>query len=54
MTDQSYNFAYLDEDTKRMITARSEGDRGASLSGALYFASREMPMPYGWGPAACG
>ena len=45
---QAYNFAYLDEQTKRMI-------RRAILKGIAVpcyqvpFASREMPMPYGWG-----
>ena len=43
-----YNFAYLDEQTKRMIR------RGLLKSIAIPgyqvpFASREMPMPYGWG-----
>ncbi|GGE87681.1 alpha-D-ribose 1-methylphosphonate 5-phosphate C-P-lyase PhnJ [Stappia taiwanensis] len=44
----AYNFAYLDEQTKRMI-------RRAILKGIAIpayqvpFASREMPMPYGWG-----
>ncbi|MEZ5722452.1 MAG: alpha-D-ribose 1-methylphosphonate 5-phosphate C-P-lyase PhnJ [Paracoccaceae bacterium] len=46
MTD--YNFAYLDEQTKRMIRrAILEGRGDPRVSGA--FASREMPMPYGWG-----
>jgi len=48
MTGRDYNFAYLDEQTKRMI-------RGALLKAVAIpgyqvpFASREMPMPYGWG-----
>ncbi|WP_374425492.1 alpha-D-ribose 1-methylphosphonate 5-phosphate C-P-lyase PhnJ [Paracoccus sp. (in: a-proteobacteria)] len=48
MTDQSYNFAYLDEDTKRMI--RRAILKGIAVPGyQVPFASREMPMPYGWG-----
>ena len=46
MTD--YNFAYLDEDTKRMI--RRAILKALSVPGyQVPFASREMPMPYGWG-----
>ena len=46
MTD--YNFAYLDEDTKRMI--RRAILKGIAVPGyQVPFASREMPMPYGWG-----
>ena len=46
MTD--YNFAYLDEDTKRMI--RRAILKGLAIPGyQVPFASREMPMPYGWG-----
>ncbi|WBU61642.1 alpha-D-ribose 1-methylphosphonate 5-phosphate C-P-lyase PhnJ [Paracoccus albus] len=48
MTDQAYNFAYLDEDTKRMI--RRAILKGLAVPGyQVPFASREMPMPYGWG-----
>ena len=48
MTDQAYNFAYLDEDTKRMI--RRAILKGIAVPGyQVPFASREMPMPYGWG-----
>lgn len=48
MTDQAYNFAYLDEDTKRMI--RRAILKGVAIPGyQVPFASREMPMPYGWG-----
>lgn len=48
MTDQSYNFAYLDEQTKRMI--RRAILKGVAVPGyQVPFASREMPMPYGWG-----
>lgn len=44
----AYNFAYLDEDTKRMI--RRAILKGLAVPGyQVPFASREMPMPYGWG-----
>ncbi|WP_299407565.1 alpha-D-ribose 1-methylphosphonate 5-phosphate C-P-lyase PhnJ [uncultured Roseobacter sp.] len=44
----SYNFAYLDEQTKRMI--RRAILKGLAVPGyQVPFASREMPMPYGWG-----
>ena len=44
----SYNFAYLDEQTKRMI--RRAILKGLAIPGyQVPFASREMPMPYGWG-----
>jgi alpha-D-ribose 1-methylphosphonate 5-phosphate C-P lyase len=43
-----YNFAYLDEDTKRMI--RRAILKAVAIPGyQVPFASREMPMPYGWG-----
>ena len=43
-----YNFAYLDEETKRMI--RRAILKGVAIPGyQVPFASREMPMPYGWG-----
>jgi alpha-D-ribose 1-methylphosphonate 5-phosphate C-P lyase len=43
-----YNFAYLDEDTKRMI--RRALLKALAIPGyQVPFASREMPMPYGWG-----
>ncbi len=45
---QDYNFAYLDEQTKRMI--RRAILKGLAIPGyQVPFASREMPMPYGWG-----
>lgn len=48
MSDQAYNFAYLDEATKRMI--RRALLKGIAVPGyQVPFASREMPMPYGWG-----
>lgn len=43
-----YNFAYLDEQTKRMI--RRAILKGLAIPGyQVPFASREMPMPFGWG-----
>ena len=43
-----YNFAYLDEQTKRMI--RRAILKAVAVPGyQVPFASREMPMPYGWG-----
>ena len=48
MTDQAYNFAYLDEQTKRMIR-RAILKAVAIPAYQVPFASREMPMPYGWG-----
>ena len=48
MTGQAYNFAYLDEATKRMI--RRAILKAVAVPGyQVPFASREMPMPYGWG-----
>jgi alpha-D-ribose 1-methylphosphonate 5-phosphate C-P lyase len=44
----SYNFAYLDEQTKRMI--RRAILKAVAIPGyQVPFAGREMPMPYGWG-----
>ncbi len=44
----SYNFAYLDEQTKRMI--RRAILKGIAIPGyQVPFASREMPRPSGWG-----
>ncbi|WP_432453942.1 MULTISPECIES: alpha-D-ribose 1-methylphosphonate 5-phosphate C-P-lyase PhnJ [unclassified Agarivorans] len=46
--DQQYNFAYLDEQTKRMI--RRAILKGVAIPGyQVPFGGREMPMPYGWG-----
>ena len=43
-----YNFAYLDEGTKRMI--RRAILKAIAIPGyQVPFAAREMPMPYGWG-----
>jgi alpha-D-ribose 1-methylphosphonate 5-phosphate C-P lyase len=48
MTIQNYNFAYLNEQTKRMI--RRAILKAVAIPGyQVPFASREMPMPYGWG-----
>lgn len=43
-----YNFAFLDEGTKRMV--RRALLKAVAIPGyQVPFASREMPMPYGWG-----
>lgn len=43
-----YNFAYLDEGTKRMI--RRAILKAVAIPGhQIPFGSREMPLPYGWG-----
>jgi alpha-D-ribose 1-methylphosphonate 5-phosphate C-P lyase len=43
-----YNFAYLDEQTKRMI--RRAILKAVAMPGhQIPFGSREMPLPYGWG-----
>jgi alpha-D-ribose 1-methylphosphonate 5-phosphate C-P lyase len=50
MSDASsgYNFAYLDEQTKRMI--RRAILKAVAIPGyQVPFGSREMPLPYGWG-----
>ena len=48
MTAPLYNFAYLNEQTKRMI--RRALLKAVAVPGyQVPFASREMPMPYGWG-----
>jgi alpha-D-ribose 1-methylphosphonate 5-phosphate C-P lyase len=47
-TTTGYNFGYLDEQTKRMI--RRAILKAIAIPGyQVPFASREMPMPYGWG-----
>ncbi len=44
----AYNFAYLDEQSKRMI--RRAILKAVAIPGyQVPFAGREMPMPYGWG-----
>ena len=46
--DPGYNFAYLDESTKRMI--RRAILKAIAIPGhQVPFGSREMPLPYGWG-----
>ncbi len=46
--DPGYNFAYLNEQTKKMI--RRALLKAIAIPGyQVPFASREMPMPYGWG-----
>jgi alpha-D-ribose 1-methylphosphonate 5-phosphate C-P lyase len=48
MRDSHYNFAYLDERTKRMI--RRALLKAVAIPGyQVPFGSREMPLPYGWG-----
>lgn len=48
MSAPAYNFAYLDEQTKRMI--RRAILKAIAIPGyQVPFVSREMPMPYGWG-----
>lgn len=43
-----YNFAYLDEGTKRMV--RRAVLKAVAIPGhQVSFGSREMPLPYGWG-----
>lgn len=45
---EGYNFAYLDEQTKRMI--RRAILKAVAIPGhQVPFGSREMPLPYGWG-----
>jgi alpha-D-ribose 1-methylphosphonate 5-phosphate C-P lyase len=45
---EGYNFAYLDEQTKRMI--RRALLKAVAVPGyQVPFASRDMPLPYGWG-----
>ena len=45
---KGFNFAYLDEQTKRMI--RRTILKAVAIPGhQVPFGSREMPMPYGWG-----
>jgi alpha-D-ribose 1-methylphosphonate 5-phosphate C-P lyase len=44
----TYNYAYLDEQTKRMI--RRALLKAIAIPGyQVPFGSREMPLPYGWG-----
>ncbi|MBV8536448.1 MAG: alpha-D-ribose 1-methylphosphonate 5-phosphate C-P-lyase PhnJ, partial [Alphaproteobacteria bacterium] len=47
-TVPGYSFAYLDEQTKRMI--RRALLKAVAIPGyQVPFARREMPLPYGWG-----
>ena len=47
-TIDGYNFAFLDEQTKRMI--RRSILKAVAIPGyQVPFGSREMPLPYGWG-----
>lgn len=46
--DEGYNFAYLDEQTKRMI--RRGLLKAVAIPGyQVPFGGKEMPLPYGWG-----
>jgi alpha-D-ribose 1-methylphosphonate 5-phosphate C-P lyase len=48
MSTAGYNFAYLDEQTKRMI--RRAVLKAVAIPGyQVPFAGRELPLPYGWG-----
>jgi alpha-D-ribose 1-methylphosphonate 5-phosphate C-P lyase len=48
MNSPAYNFAYLNEQTKRMI--RRAILKAVAIPGyQVPFAAREMPMPLGWG-----
>jgi alpha-D-ribose 1-methylphosphonate 5-phosphate C-P lyase len=48
MSVEGYNFAYLDEQTKRSI--RRNILKAIAVPGyQVPFGSREMPLPYGWG-----
>jgi len=47
-SQSGYNYAYLDEQTKRMI--RRAVLKAVAIPGhQVPFGSREMPLPYGWG-----
>jgi len=48
MQETLYNFAYLDEQTKRML--RRGLLKAVAIPGyQVPFGGREMPLPYGWG-----
>ncbi|MDE2384056.1 MAG: alpha-D-ribose 1-methylphosphonate 5-phosphate C-P-lyase PhnJ [Alphaproteobacteria bacterium] len=48
MSGPAYNFAYLNEQTKKMV--RRAILKAVAIPGyQVPFASRELPMPYGWG-----
>ena len=45
---EGYNYAYLDEQTKRMV--RRATLKAVAIPGyQVPFGSREIPLPYGWG-----
>src|SRR3546814_5099871 len=47
-SEAGYNFAYLDEQTKRMI--RRALLKAVAIPGyQVPFGGRDMPLPYGWG-----
>ena len=47
-----YNEGYLDEQTKRVV--RRALLKGVAIPGfQVPFASREVPMPRGWGTGGC-
>ena len=47
-----YNFAYLDEQTKRVI--RPAIPKSVAVpSDRVQFSSREMSMPYDWAGGTC-
>lgn len=46
--DTGFNFAFLDEQTKRMV--RRAALKAVAIPGyQVAFGSRELPMPFGWG-----
>ena len=48
LPSRPFNFAYLDEQTKKMI--RRAILKAVAIPGhQVPFAGREMPLPYGWG-----
>lgn len=48
LAETGYNFAYLDEQTKRML--RRALLKAVAIPGyQVPFGGREMPLPYGWG-----
>src|SRR5690606_33255137 len=48
LAETGYNFAYLDEQTKRML--RRALLKAVAIPGyQVPYGGREMPLPYGWG-----
>src|SRR5262245_16702818 len=46
--EETYSYAYIDDDTRRTI--RRAILKAVAIPGhQVPFASREMPLPYGWG-----